>query len=147
VGDVRVAHSTLAEGQKFDIRYARCRVRIFQNCYFLGESYCSRRNLDGLHRLFDRLGNRNTHNLRFDSVIATQVCTVATVGMRDQLEQALRHCMAQLTMLRWRGCLLNIDETKFEEVVVAVAETGGCRRDKCLETLRRASTRYDSVAR
>ena len=45
------------------------------------------------------------------------------MSIHDQSEQALRYCVTQITMLRWQGCLLNIDQTKLEEVMATVAET------------------------
>ena len=82
-GDAAASHEKLAKGEKFEARHARCRAGKFWKFYFLRQSYTFTTNDDGLHRLFNRLGDRNLPNPQFDPFAATQICIDGTMRQED----------------------------------------------------------------
>lgn len=87
-------------------------------------SFATKRN--GLHRLFDRLGDRNASNLlssirlvpRKIAKMAPRVRKARLPSVRDLADQLLRHHIAQLIIPRRVGCLVNIDPSPRETMIV-----------------------------
>ena len=138
-GGAAASHEVLAKGEKFEIRHARRRAANFESCTFWDRAIRLQQMAKGYAVFLIDWGIETHQTLSSIRLLPRKFASMAPwakkirlLGVRDQAEQALKHRMAQVTMLKRTGCLMSINSSSGEELTARLLldwELGESPRD------------------